>query len=196
VDPRCPIGRGSGHHCYHRRIAGAEPPLPEPSAERTAPLRGAGVDVDARRAGQVVVVVCLAALAITSVVLFVAGANKNAQETSLVRHGITVPVTITRCLWELGGSGSNLAGYACTGTYAVDGRSYAESVPGSSLHAAGSTITGVTVRSDPTLLSTASIVRAQHPSWKVFVVPTILLVVLLGLVGLILVRGRRRSSSP
>jgi hypothetical protein len=137
------------------------------------------------------VVVCLVALGITSVVLFVAGANKNAQETSLSRDGVPVRVTVTHCLAEMGGSGSNLTGYACTGTYAVEGTKYTESIPGNALHAPGSTVRGVTVPDNPALLSTAEIVRAQPPSWKVFIVPTILLVVLMALVLWVVVRRRR-----
>jgi hypothetical protein len=130
-------------------------------------------------------------LAAVTVVLFVAGAQKNAQQTSLSRNGVPVRVTVTHCLAEMGGSGSNLTGYACTGTYAVGGTTYTRSIPGNALHAPGSTVRGVTVPGNPALLSTADIVRAQPPSWKVFIVPTILLVVLVALVVGILVRRRR-----
>jgi hypothetical protein len=157
-----------------------------------APLRGAGVDVDTRRVKQVVVGIVLVALAVLTVVFFIAGANKNAQQTSLSRHGVPVVVTVTHCIGEMGGSGSSPAGYACTGTYTVDGKQYTESIPGNALHAAGSTVDGLTVPGNPTLLSTASVVRAEPASWNVFIVPTILLIVLLGLLGLLWSRHRRR----
>jgi len=161
--------------------------------ERLAPLRGAGVDVDTRRAAQAVIAVSLAGLAVLTVVLFVAGFQKNAQQSSLAARGVPVTVTVTSCLAEMGGSGSNQAGYACTGTYTVDGRRYTESIPGNDLHTAGSTVRGVTVPGDPALLSTPDIVRAQHASWTVFIAPTALLVVLVGFAVLLL--ARRRSAA-
>ncbi len=172
-------------------ISGAKQPGDDQSDERLAPLRGAGVDIDARRARQAVVVVCLVGLAVLTVVLFIAGAQKNAQQTSLGRHGVPVEVTVTNCLGLMGGSGSNLAGYACTGSYTVDGRHYTESIPGDSLLRTGSTIPGLTVPGDPALLSTAKAVATQKPSWKVFIVPTVLLLVLVGLVA-VLFRRRAR----
>jgi hypothetical protein len=122
----------------------------------------------------------------------VAGANKNAQQTSLSRHGVPVEVTVTHCIGEMGGSGSSPAGYACTGTYTVDGQRYTEDIPGNTLHATGATVQGLTVPGNPTLLSTASMVRAEPASWNVFILPTVLLIVLVGLVGLLWFRHRRR----
>jgi hypothetical protein len=148
------------------------------------------VEVDAARAGRVIVGVCIVALAVLVVVLFVAGARKNAQITLLHRHGVPVEVTVSKCLGLLGGSGSNAAGYACQGTYTVDGRRYREAIPGDTLHSPGATIRGVTVRSDPELLSTARIVADEHASARVFVVPTILLVVLLVALGGLALRRR------
>lgn len=160
-------------------------------AERLAPLRGAGVDVDVRRAGRVMAAVSLSALTILIVVLFVAGIQKNAQQTSLSQHGIAVKVTVTHCLGEMGGSGSTLAGYACTGSYTVDGKQYTESIPGSEPHDKGAAVQGITVRSDPTLLSTAAAMAAQPATWHVFVVPgtlTLVLALVAAAVGLL---GRR-----
>jgi hypothetical protein len=136
--------------------------------------------------------VTLVVLAVVTVVLFVAGADKNAQQTSLSRDGVPVSVTVTHCLAEMGGSGSNLTGYACTGTYIVDGTKYTESIPGNAFHDPDSSVKGVTVPGNPSLLSTADIVRAQPPSWKVFIVPTVLLVVLVALVVWIVARRRSR----
>jgi hypothetical protein len=161
--------------------------------ERLAPLRGAGVDIDTRRAARAVIAVTLAGLAVLTVVLFVAGFQKNAQQSSLAARGVPVTVTVTTCLAEMGGSGSNLAGYACTGTYTVDGRRYTESIPGNALHTAGSTVQGITVPGNPALLSTPDIVRSQKASWTVFIVPTLLLIVLVGSIALLLVRRRRAA---
>ena len=46
----------------------------------------------------------------------------------------------------MGGSGSNAAGYECTGTYTFDGRHYTEGVPGLVFHPAGTTVRGIVVR--------------------------------------------------
>ena len=79
---------------------------------RVGSLRGAGVDVNGRRVAQVVLGLCLAALAITTAVLFAAGFNKNSQINELQHNGVPVQVTVARCYGLLGGSGSNLAGYS------------------------------------------------------------------------------------
>jgi len=84
-------------------------------------LRGAAVDVDARRVARVLVGACLLALAALSATFFVVGASKNAQITDLREHGVPVEVTVTRCLGLLGGSGSNDAGYACRGSFTIGG---------------------------------------------------------------------------
>ena len=114
-----------------------------------ATLRGAGVDVDVRRAGRVLVGAVLGALAVLAVVLFVAGAQKNAQITSLRSHGVPVTVTVTGCTGLLGGSGSNAAGYACRGTFSVAGHRYDEAIPGDTLYPPGTPLAAVTVPGDP-----------------------------------------------
>ncbi|MGO8869817.1 MAG: hypothetical protein ACLQPH_00175 [Acidimicrobiales bacterium] len=158
-------------------------------------LRGAGVQVDVRRAGRVAVGVTLVALAAVTALLFAAGAKKNAQITELRAHGVPVDATVSGCLGLMGGSGSNLAGYDCSATYTVDGHRYTEGIPGNGLRPVGSRIAGVTVPGDPALFSTPAAVAAEHPSASVFVVPTLLLLVLLPLAGVVLAR-RRRSRRP
>lgn len=135
--------------------------------------------------------ILLVVLAVTAVVLLVAGFQKNAQQASLRSHGMRVAVTVTSCLGEVGGSGSNLAGYACTGSYVVGGKRYRESIPGNTLLPVGSAVAGVTVPGDPALLSTPQAVAAQAPSWKVFIVPAILLAVLVGLSSIVMLRRPR-----
>jgi hypothetical protein len=158
-------------------------------------LRGAGVEVDVRRAARVVVGICLVGLLVLVVVLFVAGANKNAQINQLRNHGVAVNVTVTGCLGLLGGSGSNPAGYACTGTFTLDGHRYRESVPGNVLRPPGTKVAAVAVPGNPPLLDTHHAVASEHASLSVFVVPTILLIVVLLLLGTLLLR-RRHVRSP
>src|ERR1700728_100893 len=170
-------------------------PDPEPVTEMTDPtsgpimtLRGAGVEVDGRRVARVLVGACLVALAVVVVVLFVAGFQKNAQINRLRQHGIPVKVTVSGCRGLMGGSGSNLVGYSCTGTFTVDGHRYSEAIPGNTLYGSGATLRGITVPGDPGLLTAASVLATEHSSWRVFIVPTILLVVLALLVGVVVHR--------
>ena len=161
--------------------------------QRISTLRGAGVDVDIRRAGRVAVVVGLMALAVTVVVLFTAGVQKNAQINRLRQHGVPVEVTVSGCLGLLGGSGSNAAGYACRGSFTFSGHRYSEAIPGNTHYRPGQKVRAVTDPDDPGLLSTAAIVAGERASASVFALPGSLLVVLAVLVALVL---RRRRSPP
>jgi len=159
-------------------------------------LRGARVDVDVRRASRVAVAFCLVSLGALAIAFFVVGANKNAQINELRQHGVPVEVTVSRCLGLLAGSGSNDAGYACRGTYMVAGHRYDEAIPGDIFRAPGAKVRGVAARNDPQLLSTASDVESEHASWRVFILPTILLVALMLLLGVLALRSRSARAVP
>ena len=164
--------------------------------EPVTTLRGASVEVDARRVGYVVFAICLVALAATVITLFVAGVQKNAQINRLRQQGVPVEVTVSGCLGLMGGSGSNLAGYDCKGTFTLDGHRYSAAIPGNVLYPPGSMLPGVAVPEDPALLSTPSAMATQHTSWRVFILPTVLLVALGLLVGAaVLKRGSIRRAS-
>ncbi len=162
--------------------------------DSVANLRGPAVEVDVGRAARVAVGLALVALAVVAGVLLVAGYQKNSQIQSLRAHGVPVELTVTRCLGLMGGSGSNQAGFDCSGTYTVGGRQYTEDIPGNTLHAPGTTVRGLIVPGDPALFSTPATVDAEHASWTVYLVPAVLLVVLAGLVALVVVRTRHRTS--
>jgi hypothetical protein len=169
----------------------------EPPGEDSAPvttLRGARVEVDGRRVGRAFIVLCLLTLLVLAAVFFAVGANKNAQINALRNHGVPVTITATSCNGLIGGSGSNLAGYACSGTYTFGGKRYARAIPGDVLPSPGSRIEGVVAPSDPGLVSTASIIAQEHASARVFILPAILLAVVLALVGVI-VQKRRSAHS-
>jgi hypothetical protein len=135
-------------------------------------------------------------LAIVAGVLFAVGVNKNAQITDLRVRGVPVVVTVTRCIGLVSGSGSNNAGYACWGVYTLDGHRHARAIPGDALHVPGAKLRGVTTRDDPGLLSTAALVATERPSWTVFAVPTVLLLVdVLAIGGLLLRRRRARRDA-
>jgi hypothetical protein len=158
-------------------------------------LRGAGVGADVRLVGRVVVGVVVASVAVVVVVLFVAGADKNAQITNLRQHGVPVEITVTTCRGLLGGSGSNAAGYACRGGLTVDGHRYVEAIPGSTLHAPGTTVRAVAARGDPALLTTVGILATEHASWRVYLLPSILLAFLVVLVAALVLRRRRTGGT-
>jgi hypothetical protein len=164
-------------------------------ADRVGQLRGAGVQVDGRRVGQVVIGIVLATLAILAIIFAVVGAHTNQQDDRLHHDGVPVTFTVTGCMGLLGGSGSNAAGYACRGTYALEGHHYREPLPGTSFHRPGSTVAAIAVPGDPALVSPASIVATEHSSAGVFVLPAILAVVLVLLVALLVVLRRRRQAA-
>jgi len=157
-------------------------------------LRGAGVQVDAARAAKVAIALVLVVLVVVAVVLLVAGYRKNAQITELRTHGVPVELTVTHCLGLMGGSGSNVAGYACSGTYSFGGRTYAEDVPDNALHLPGTKVRGVVVSTDPGLFSTPNTLANEHASASVYVAPIVLLLVAAGVVGRLVVRSRRRRT--
>ncbi len=158
-------------------------------------LRGAGVAANPGRVGRVLGALALAGLAVSSVVLFVGGVHSNDQLTRLRHDGVPVDVTITGCVAQIGGSGSNIAGYRCNGTFTLDGRRYHEGLPGNTAYNPGDVVPAVTLTNDPSLISPARTVAAEHPSWRVFVVPTILAVIFVLLVGAVLWRRRTRRQT-
>jgi hypothetical protein len=166
-----------------------------PSDRSVAVLRGPPVEVDVRRVAHFAVGLALTGLAVVAGVLFMAGYQKNSQIDDLRAHGVPVELTVTHCLGLMGGSGSNLAGYACSGTYTVAGHVFTEDIPGNTLHAPGTTVRGVIVPGDPALFSTPATVASEHASWTVYLVPAVLLALLALLLGLVAARMRHRSSS-
>ena len=173
---------------------------PGNAASRTADvpvstLRGASAAVDARRAAQVVVGLIMATLAVLGIVFIVVGINKNEQINELRGHGVPVTFVVSKCLGLLGGSGSNAAGYACQGSYTVDGRRFFEDLPGSSNYGPGARVKAISVRSDPTLLSTPAIVNSERASARVFILPAVLLSACALLVLAVLLRRHHRRPA-
>src|ERR1700722_6775480 len=167
----------------------------EPSPP-VGPLRGAGVDVDVRRVGAVLVGACAVALAVCAVVFYIAAFHNNSQINSLRQHGVASEVKVTTCIGLIGGSGSNPVGYSCKGMITAHGRVYDVNIPGSSLHAPGALVKVIAVPGDPPLLSTVHVVAGERASWKAFILPTSLLVVLVLLVAAIVWRRSRRAQLP
>jgi hypothetical protein len=158
-------------------------------------LRGAGVQVDGRKVGRVMIVLILAVLAVLVIAFTVVGVQKNHQIDELHDQGVPVTVTVTSCLGLLGGSGSNAAGYSCHGTYSLDGHRYNEPLPGNALHRPGTTVAAVAVPGDPALVSPRAMVASEHSSANVFVLPAVLLAVLLFIGGALLLRHRHTGTA-
>ena len=156
-------------------------------------LRGASsASVDPRKAAQVIVGLIIATLAVLGIVFLVVGVNKNDQINELKGQGVPVTFVVSKCVGQLGGSGSNVAGYSCQGSYLVAGRRYVQNLPGSSYYAPGAKVPAVSVRSDPSLLSTPAIVRSEQASGNVFILPAVLLGACALLLIVVLTRRRRR----
>jgi hypothetical protein len=131
-------------------------------------------------------------LLVLAVVFSLVGEHKNQQIDELRSQGVPVAFTVTACQELLGGSGSNGAGFNCQGTYTLDGHRYTEPLPGTAPHAPGSTVAALAVPSDPTLVSTASIVRSERASWHVYVLPAVFFVLLLLVVAAVAAQRHRR----
>jgi hypothetical protein len=144
----------------------------------------------------VVIGICLVTLAVLVIVFTVAGIHNNSQINKLRHDGIPVTVTVTKCLGLMGGSGSNAAGYSCTGSFTLHGERYVETLPGTEHHVVGAEVAATVVPSDPALVSPNSVLRSEHSSLSVFILPLVLLVVLALLIALIVVvRQRRRDQT-
>lgn len=160
-----------------------------------ATLRGAQVEIDPGKVARVATAACLVALAGLIAGLIAAGVNKNAEIAALRDHGVPVEVTVTRCLGLLGGSGSNDAGYACRGSFELDGRRYTQAIPGGVYEPPGTQVRAVVSSADPGLLATAHDLAAEEPSWSVFALPLALTVVLAVLAVLVVARRRLRAGA-
>ena len=180
-----------------------DPKNAAPDAERTAQdpaegpvstLRGAGARIDVHTVTRVALGVVVATLAVLVVVFVIVGFDKNQQINELRAQGVPVTFTVTNCHGLLGGSGSNGAGYACRGTYRLQGHTYDEPLPGTAFFTPGATVHAIAVPNDPGLVSPATIVESEHASWKVYIVPVVLFAALVLVVGAIVLRRRARPG--
>jgi hypothetical protein len=169
----------------------------ESSEQPVSTLRGAGagLTVDTRRVGRVIVGLLLVTLAVLVVILFVAGAHKNTQISRLHDDGVAVAIRVSGCRGLLGGSGSNAAGYSCRGSFTLAGRRDNEALPGDTLHPPGTMLRGISVPGDPALVTTVGALATEHASAKVFILPTILALVLVVSVAALILR-RRTLGNP
>jgi hypothetical protein len=153
-------------------------------------------EIDGRRVRVVLIFACATALAVSSASLFVAGAHRNDQITSLRRDGVPVVVTVTSCTGLLGGSGSNAAGYTCRGRFTLAGRRHVDTIPGYGDRPPGTEVHAVTLASDPGLLATAGQLSAERPSANVFLLPSALALVLVIALLVLVLRLTARTPRP
>jgi hypothetical protein len=114
---------------------------------------------------------------------------------SLRHRGVPVNVTVTSCLGILSGTGITVTSFQCRGSFDLAGRSYNAVIDGSSVnHAVGDVVKAIADPKHPTSVSTPSSVVGAHSSWRAFIGPAILFLVLV----LVIVGGvwsSRRSSA-
>lgn len=140
----------------------------------------------------------LAIFAVAIVVSFISATNDNARIDRLKNHGVAITVTVTSCVGNIGGSGSNAAGYTCSGTYSIHGVRYQEVIGSkTTLSTAGTIVHAVADPSRPSTVELASSVARSSSSRSVYVVP-ILLAILFLVLGFALLRryySRSRMAS-
>jgi hypothetical protein len=168
---------------------------PVPSDEPVASLRGAAAAGDIRKAGPWFAIGTGILLVVIAVVVLLGSLSDRATTNRLKSEGIHVSASVTECIGNLGGSGSNSAGFTCHGRYVVRGGHYEEVISGLQTFAPQGT--KVAVIADPQRLSTIETVaqlEASTTSMVPFVVSGALLLAGLGL-GWVGLRSIRRRSS-
>jgi hypothetical protein len=158
-------------------------------------IRGGGGIVDTRGTVRVLVGACLVTLAVFVVVLTIGAVHKNSRIDDLQRRGVPVDVTVTSCFGILSGTGITVTTFQCSGSFELAGRSYHAVIAGSdNNHAVGDIVKAVADPKHPTSISTASSLATAHSSWRAFLVPAVLFVVLVVLAAGALWWSRRNSA--
>jgi hypothetical protein len=165
--------------------------------EQIASLRGAAPrPIDGKKLRDIVVGICAVALIALSVTFFATGFSHNSAVTDLQQHGVRVKVKVLTCAGQLGGSGSNNAGYSCQGTFVLLGKRYQSTLPDNAAHAPGTTVVDVTPSDDPGHLTTLQVWKSQHTSASLFIIGAILGVAGLVIAGLLIASITRRRRQP
>jgi hypothetical protein len=167
-----------------------------PPASRVASLRGPTPVRVGRRTWQGLGLAGWLILSVAVAVSFVSAANDNARIDRMKSHGIPVTITVVDCAGNLGGSGSNGAGYTCSGDYTVGGVAFHEVIGSMNTFAAtGTAVRAVADPAQPSEVVLASAVKESAASWKHFILPSLLALALVALTFVSL-RAVRRPVSP
>lgn len=160
-------------------------------------LRGAPVAGDGRRLGRTIGWVLVLAMILLGLVMVVAKVDDNNKAHRLHASGIPVTARVTYCLGQLGGSGTNAAGYSCKAAYMVGGAHFDEPVGGLSTFArTGSTLAGVVDPVNHTVLVTAASASRATSVTAGLVFPILVVVAGLVLVGILVATRRRDAGEP
>ena len=122
----------------------------------------------------------LVLFAISILIGFFAVSIDNARMERIKSHGIPVTVTVTNCVGNIGGSGSNAAGYSCHGHYRLDRVTYNEAIGSMTNFApADSSVRGVVDPSNHGTVELWSAAQNSKVSSTPYVTLTLLCLVLL-----------------
>ena len=139
----------------------------------------------------------LTAFAVVIIVSFISATNDNSRIDRLKARGVSVVVTVTNCVGNIGGSGSNASGYTCHGAYRVKDVRYQEIIGSkSTLSSVGSNVQGIADPAHPSTIELASAVARSSTSPSVYVVPSVLTLLLVALTLLFLRRLRSSRLRP
>jgi hypothetical protein len=160
---------------------------------RVAILRGAEARSLGRRFWMGAGAIMLVVFAVALVASFISVANANARVDRLKAHGISVVVTVGRCVGNLSGSGSNVSGYRCQGSYRVGSTTFHEPIEfKTTFSPPGSTVRGLADPAHHSGVALASAIRKSPSSPSSYLAPIVLSVLFVAL-ALMLVRTVRRS---
>jgi MYXO-CTERM domain-containing protein len=156
---------------------------------------GAGVPTEIRHVLQVLLAVCLAALAILTLALTVKAAHESSRNHRLSSDGVAVQVTVTRCLGIASGTGITVTSFTCHGSFALNGRHYNDVIGGNTrLHAPGTRLAAVVDPGSPATLATAQSVTEPPSATRAYLYAAIPAVALVLLAAIASRRTRRPHS--
>jgi hypothetical protein len=167
-----------------------------PNRDHVNSLRGASAGSIGRTFWLGAAALGLVVIAAVIVVSLISAFNDHARVDRMKAHGIPVAVIVTACDGNLGGSGSNGAGYTCRGAYRIDGTTFHEVIGSMATFAAsGTTVRAVADPSNHGTIALSSAVKTSKASPWAFVPPGAIAVVLIILTFLFVRVVRRRPSN-
>jgi len=174
-------------------VASRPKPVSASREARVSSLRGAEARPLGRRfwlvAGTLVLLVFAAALALS----FISVTNANARIDRLKTSGIPVTVTVVNCVGNLSGSGSNVSGYQCRGTYRTNGKTFTEPIGfKTNFSPSGTELGGLVDPSRHNSVALASAIENSTASTSRYIPPGVLTIALVALALALLRVAHRR----